>query len=130
MVLQVLADALELMADLDAERREQVAGADPRQLQDLRGADGACREDHLAGGIHRSHRSLLAQRQAGDTRTIEEEALNQSARLDLEVLPVRNGVQEAPRRIPAHARALVHVEIAAALVVAPVAIVDLGDASL
>ena len=47
-VLQVLADAGELMHDVDAVLLQQGAGADARQLQDLRRADRAGGEDHLA----------------------------------------------------------------------------------
>ena len=48
MVLQVLADALQLVPHLDAERLQHRARADAGQLHDLRAADGAGRQDHLA----------------------------------------------------------------------------------
>ncbi len=41
-----------------------------------------------------------------------------------------DGTQEALRRVPAYARALIDVEVAAAFVVAAVEVVDLGDAGL
>ena len=41
MVLQVLADTGQLVLDGDAERLQQRAGPDARQLQQLRRADGA-----------------------------------------------------------------------------------------
>ena len=58
------------------------------------------------------------------------QALDQGVGLDREVGAVRDGVQEPLGGVPAHAGPLVHMEVAAAFVVAPVEIVDLGDAGL
>ena len=48
MVLQVLADAREVVHDADAERLELGRVADPGDLQQLRRVDRAAAEDHLA----------------------------------------------------------------------------------
>ena len=47
-VLHDLADAAQFMRDRDADLAEMFGIADPRQLQDVRRADGTCRQDHLA----------------------------------------------------------------------------------
>ena len=49
MVLEVLADAGQVVDDVDAVLREQPLVADPGELQQLRGVDRAAAEDHLAG---------------------------------------------------------------------------------
>ena len=50
-VLHDLADAAQFMRDRDADLAEMFGIADPRQLQDVRRADGTCRQDHLASRI-------------------------------------------------------------------------------
>jgi hypothetical protein len=49
-VLQVLADAREIVDDLDPQLRQLVGGADARQEQEVRRADGAAGEQDLARG--------------------------------------------------------------------------------
>jgi hypothetical protein len=49
-VLQVLADAGQVVHDVDAERLEVVRVADAGELQQLRRVDRAAAQDHLAGG--------------------------------------------------------------------------------
>src|ERR1700704_2788079 len=49
-VAQVLADARQVVADLDAEPLEALALADAGKLQKLRRGDGPSRDNHLAGG--------------------------------------------------------------------------------
>ena len=56
-VAQVLADAGQIVVDLDAELLEAVGLADAGELQQLRRGDGAGRHDHLAG---RARLALLA----------------------------------------------------------------------
>ena len=130
-VLQVLADALELVRHLDAERLQHRARADARELQDLRAADGAGRQDHLA----RRAAACAAARAGASTRPVTRLPSSTSrstmrVRLDRQVAPVQHGAQEALGRVPADAGLLVDVEVAAALVVAAVEVVDLGDAGL
>ena len=48
-VLQVLADARQVVDDVDAERLELAGVADPGELEQLRRVDRAAAEDHLAG---------------------------------------------------------------------------------
>ena len=50
-VLHVLADAAQFMHDRHADAAEMLGIADPRQLQDVRRADRARRQDHLARRI-------------------------------------------------------------------------------
>ncbi len=52
MVVQVLAYAFQGMDDRNAQRLEMLRIANPRQLQDLRRADGAGGEDRLALRLH------------------------------------------------------------------------------
>ena len=51
MVLHVPADAAQLMYDRHADPAEMLGIADTRQLQDVRRADRAGRQDHLAGRV-------------------------------------------------------------------------------
>jgi hypothetical protein len=50
MLLQILADARQVLDHVDADRAEVVGGADPRQHQQLRGAVGARRQDDFPVG--------------------------------------------------------------------------------
>ena len=65
MVLQVLADAREVVRHGDAERREVRGGAQPRELQQVRGAYGAGGEQHLPRRAHAAFAPALAEH---DTR--------------------------------------------------------------
>src|SRR4029453_7716068 len=47
-VLEVLADAGQVLDRVDSESPKELAVADARQLEELRGVDGAAREDDLA----------------------------------------------------------------------------------
>ena len=78
MVLQVPADARQLVPDLDPMLLEVPGRADPRQHQEVRRADRPCRQDHLAAHAHPLGRpafeegdtraAAAAQLQAGDMR--------------------------------------------------------------
>ena len=127
-VLQVLADARELVRHLDAERLQHRARPDARELQDLRRADGAGRQDHLARRLERAPLPVLAHDQPRHALAVEHQPLDHGVRLDRQIAPVQHGAQEALGGVPADARLLVDVEVAAALVVAAIEILDLGDA--
>ena len=49
-ILEVLADARQVVARGDADRAQPPGVTDPRQLQQLRGVEGASTEDDLTGG--------------------------------------------------------------------------------
>ena len=106
------------------------ARPNPRQLQDLWATDGAGRQDHLARRLQGALLPLLAHHQAGDALAVEHQPLDKRVRLHRQVAPVQHGAQEALGGVPADAGLLVDVEIAAALVVAAVEVLDLGDAGL
>src|SRR5665213_234701 len=130
MILQILADARQLMRDADAERLQQLARADARYLHELRRADRARGQDHLARRLGIARDTVLHELDADRVLALEPDAARLSMRDDREVGPVQHGPQEGARRIPAHATTLIDVKIAAAFVVAAVEIVDLGDADL
>ena len=48
-VLEVLADARQVVAHVDADRAQLPGVTDPRQLQQLRGVEGAATQDDLTG---------------------------------------------------------------------------------
>src|SRR5439155_7602876 len=103
-VAQVLADAGQVVAHLDAELLQALPLADARELQQLRGRNGAGRDDHLAG---RARLQLLSARGIAHTdaaRTVENEALGQGVRLDAEIRAQARRLQIASRR--AHTPAL------------------------
>ena len=93
-------------------------------------ADRAGGEDDLARCADAAFLAVLAQHQAGGALAVEQQAHDLGMRLDLQVAAAEHGPQEALGGVPAHAGLLVDVEVAAALVVAVVEVVDLGNAGL
>src|SRR5262249_5574257 len=67
---------------------------------------------------------------AGGAPAVELHALGEASRLDPQVWPVHHRLEEAARRRPAPPALLVDVEIAGALIVAAIEIVDRFDAVL
>src|SRR5262249_36575115 len=129
-VLQVFADAVKRVPHLDAERLQHRAGADARELQDLRRADSAGRQDDLAGCHESARLAVLAQAQASYPLAVEDQLFDLRVRLDHEVAAMAHGAQKALRGVPADAGLLVDVEVAATLVIAAVEVVHLRNARL
>ena len=130
-VVQVLPDAGQVAEHVDAALLQQGAGADARQLQDLRRADGAGGQDHLA-----PRRQPLAGQQldpgcarAGAVR-FDRDAPHLRVGPHGQVRPLPDRAQERLDAAPAPAAALVHLEVGVAEVVAPVELGDLRNPAL
>src|SRR5690606_33987030 len=143
-ILQVLADARLVEPDLDAEIAQAFGRADARTLQDLDAADRARRQDDFPSCPDLScwaepRRTQGLVRLAGleldadhPTRgcIVEHEARHVGPAFDLEIRPCQHRTQESAGGIPSHPATLVHLEVPAAEVVAPVEVLGLGDSRL
>ena len=107
---------------------QDCAGGEPLHPEEE--ADGAGAEHDLARRGEGAPLPVLAHHQARHALAFEDQSLDHRIGLDRKIGSVANGTQEALRRVPAHAGLLVDVEVAAALVVAAVEVVGLGDAGL
>ena len=81
MVLEVLADAGQVVDHVDAEAGEVLLVADAGELEQLRGVDGAAAEDHLAGG-HAARPAGPEVVDADGTLALEPDAGAERERLD------------------------------------------------
>ncbi len=104
------------------------AGPDAGELQDLRRADGAGGQHHLAARPRDPGDAVLAIGDADSAAILDQHALGEAAGLQPQIWPAEHRLQEAPRRAPAEAALLVHLEIGGAGVVAGVEVRDRGDA--
>ena len=128
MILQVLSDARQFMPDRDAEVAQEGTGTDAGELEKLRRTDGAGREDYFTAAAHRRLPSFAADG-VGDTGCgsraglVEQQTLRQCAGDDLQVPAgaYRLEIGCGGRAAPAVARR--QLEIAGALLPAPVEIV-------
>jgi hypothetical protein len=122
------ADARQRVHDVDAERAQPLRLADTGELEQMRRADRACAEDHLAA----RHGGLLG---SGDARfdadgaaVLDQHALHLRERCDAQVGPVAHRLQERLGGVHADAAALRHVEIGDAVIVATVEVGHARDA--
>ena len=135
-VLQVLAHAGQLMQRRDAMRVQQGCRAHARQLQDLRRAQGARSHDHATAGPGAAGGTVGGQQfhafalQLPVGAAGQHQALHLGAGPDLQVGTLDHRAQESLGGVPAQAAALVHLEIAHALVVAGVEVLRGRDAAL
>ena len=130
MVLQILADAGSIEQRCNSMLRQVRPGPDGRQHQQLRRADRARRQDHLAAAFRTSQHTILPPAHAGRTFPCEVDAFGEAAGFKPEILPVQHRLQETARGGPAPAHLLIDVEIADAFVVAGVEVRDGRDAVL
>src|SRR6185437_443795 len=128
MVLQVLAHPRQRVTDGDAVTLQQLAGADSRDLQELRRADGAGGKDDLARGRREARLAVAPEFDPRRPPAAEADTARLGMRHHREVRPLHHRVEEAAGGAAPDAAALRYLEIAAALVAAAVEIVDLGDA--
>ena len=128
-VLQVGADAREVVDHLDAERREVRGVADARELEQLRGVDGAAAEHDLAGldaaptagvPVVEADRALAPEPDAGD----------EGERLDAQVGARPRRIEVGPGRRPAATPVDVAVEAGEALLPVAVDVVGQREAGL
>ena len=79
MIAQVLADARQIVVDLDAQPLEALRLADAGQLQQLRRGDGARRNDDLAGSTGLAHLAAHGVAHADAPTALEDQAVGQGA---------------------------------------------------
>ena len=104
-VAQVLADAGEVVVDLDAELLEAGGLADAGELQQLGRGDGTGRHDHLAGGARLALLAADGIAHADAAAAFQDQALGGGVGLDGEVLAQARGLEVAARRAHAPAAA-------------------------
>ena len=135
-VLQIGTHAGQIMLHFDVMRMQQGAGADARELQELRRGHCPCGQHHFARGA-RHQRRVAPQRQHFHTHRAQRltSAFKQHTRgvgtcPHLQILAPHHGAQEGFGSVPAPARALVHFKVADTCVVASVEVVSGGNAGL
>ncbi|MDH6501180.1 hypothetical protein M2156_007399 [Streptomyces sp. SAI-149] len=92
-VLQVLADARQVVDDVDAERAQLLGVADAGELEQLRGVDGAAAEDDLLGAHLLERPAAAPVLDADSLPALEEDAGDEGARGDGEVGTLPDGLQ-------------------------------------
>ena len=114
--------------------RSSAAGPTTRELQDLRRADRARREQHLAPRAQRLPARVRephddARRALRAVARLERDALDERVGTHREIRPLQHRPQERLGRAPAHAAPLVHLKIGVAEIVAAIELRDLRDAA-
>ena len=130
MVLQVLADPGLVQHGRNRKVAQLLARTHTGKQQKLRRAERAGRQDHFAAAAGAATSAVLAPAHADGTLAGKLDALDQTTGLEPQVRPIEHRLEEAARGRPAPPEFLVDVEIARALVVAGVEIVDRLDAGL
>ena len=120
----MLADAGEVVDDVDSELPQLARVADARELQQLRRVDRAATEDHLAR-LDPLRADTPGDLDADRPRALEENAVHERAAAHVEVLAVHDGVQVGARGAEAAAAVDVPVEGGEALL--PVAVDVVGE---
>ena len=129
MVHQVGADVRAVERDVDADLAQMVGRPDARQHQDLRRADRAGAEQHLALGAHGLlPAAAVAQHDADGAVALQRDAGDVDAGADLEVRAILGGPQVGVGRRPAAAVALRDLRQRGAVLLGAVVVGDLGDA--
>src|SRR5262249_62129453 len=77
MVLQVLADPRESLVHANTDPLQMLRGADPRQLQDMRRANGATGKDDLTGCIRPLDRAAARELDRDRPFAVEHDAVHQ-----------------------------------------------------
>jgi hypothetical protein len=103
MVVKVFADAGPVGHDINAELFQMRGGADARQQQQLRRADGARTQDDFAARARNFWPVILPILNSRCTSPVKQDALAHDAGFELQVRTRQRGLQECARR--AHAQA-------------------------
>jgi hypothetical protein len=93
MILQVLADPLELVHDADSVPPEFIRGTDAGEQEKLWRAERPAAKDHLARGLGGLIVPVAAVAQAGRTLAVEHDPRHLRVRNDREVRAVHHGMQ-------------------------------------
>src|SRR5579875_1207707 len=128
MILQVLADAGERMHHGDTVLLQQRRRPDAGQLEQMRRADRAGGEDKLAADRGVCQSALMGEFDADDALVRKADAGGLGSGENAQIAAVAHRLQKRLCRVPAHAALLVDRKVAAALVVAAIEIVGLGNA--
>ena len=122
-VLQVLADR-QILAHRDPEELEILGRPDPGEHEQHGRLVRAAGDDDLALGPHRLAHAVADELDADGAIALEDDALDEDVRADLEVGPVRHRMEERVRRAAAHAVALRELEARDALGLVDVQVLD------
>src|SRR5262249_35305000 len=124
MILQILAHP----RLIEYTRQAELAQLRPRthagQKQQLRRSKRASCENHFAAGARTATCTVLPPAHAGRALAVEIDAFHQATGLEPQVSPLEHRLEETTRCGPAPPEFLVDVEVARALVVAGVEVVD------
>ena len=129
-VLQIRANARQVVDDAEPVRPQMVGRADAREHQELGRAKGAGGKDHLAFGPDNLRRGPRRDTDADGVATLQDQAENQRTGTDREVGPCPRGVEVGVRRVRAHTAIGVAVERPEALLMRSVDILGRGEARL
>ena len=130
MVLQVLADAGQVVHDFDARGLEHGARTDPGALQQMRRADRTGSDDDLATATRGLDRSAALVFDPDGATLLDQDAPGHRTGDDVQVRARHGRPQVGVRRRPAHAVLDRHVHRAEALLHVAVRIVGLAVARL
>src|SRR5262245_11745015 len=130
MIMQVGTDSRLVERSLNTEFRQLRGRAYPGQHQDVRRADGARCQDHLATAACDALLAILLPPDSGDAPARPLQSFDKATGLKLKVLPMQNRLEESTRGRPTPAALLIDVEVADAFVVAGVEVIDGGNAVL
>ena len=93
MILEVPADTAQRVVYRDAGAAQMIGVADTGKLQDVGGADGTGGQNDLARGIRLFRDPAARERDTGRARSIEQHAMHQRVRHDLQIGPFHRGPQ-------------------------------------
>jgi hypothetical protein len=130
MVLEILADAAQILHDLDAEILQPCTVADAGEFEQLRRVDRAGTEDDFTTGFGQIIGVIAAIFDTRASTPFEHDPLRDGAGDDSQIGALECRAQKRFGGIPADAALLVDVEVADAAVVAAIEVVGGGDAGL
>src|SRR5690242_509442 len=130
MVLQVAADALQVMRNVDAVLLQPITWPDAGAMQDCDRTDRAGGENDLAAGTRLDHLVSFTETHADRALAREDQSIDQHVGLEPHVGPVQRRLEKAARRRPAPAAPLIDMEEADAFVVSSVEVSNSRDTHL
>ena len=122
MVLEVLAYPVEPVSDGDPKVPEYVRTPDPRELEQLRRIDSSRRQTDFPSRHCLDCAAPVANLHTGDLRAVEDQPLGFRARENPQVLALLHRAEKRLGGVPAHAAALVDLEIPRPKIIAAIEI--------